>query len=133
MRRIDYLVLHHTGGSTLTGALSWLRQQGTSYHELIDNDESATVYQMTPFDMIAHHARGVNANSIGLALVGHFGNNPPTPTQIARMTERINYIRMLFPGIKIVNHRDVSATSCPVIDLVELYHEHCRAPWGRVD
>ena len=121
-RKITQGILHHTDGTTLAGALSWLRRQGTSYHILIDVDGKE--YPMIPFKEAAQHARGVNNTSIGIALVGRLHISPPTDEQLATLYKRTGMINNLYPGIEWRNHRDVSATTCPGIDLVQIVNEH---------
>lgn len=84
---IDGIVLHHTGGSTLAGAVTTLRQHGYGYHYLIDKD--GTVYKGCPVLRRCSHAgygkwhdgRNPNDATIGISLVGGLGK-PFTEDQV---------------------------------------------------
>jgi len=69
------IVVHATAGSSLSGALSALRQRELSYHYIIEKD--GTVTKCVPISRVAWHAgkslgpQGSNVNqySIGISLV----------------------------------------------------------------
>jgi len=81
------IVLHYSAGSTLSSAVSTLRQRELSYHVLIDTDGS--LHQTRPFTRSARHAgrsnwkaaaglenrSSLNSHSIGVSLInlGQFG------------------------------------------------------------
>lgn len=72
---VDTVVVHDTGGTSLSGALSTLRARGLSYHYLIDRD--GRIVKAAPISGRAFHAgeslgphgKDVNDYSIGIALV----------------------------------------------------------------
>jgi N-acetylmuramoyl-L-alanine amidase len=73
----QYLVMHYTAGSSLSGAVETLANAAVkaSAHLVIDRDGS--IVQIVPFDRVAWHAgksrwhglSGLNAHSIGIELV----------------------------------------------------------------
>ena len=124
-RKVELGILHHTDGTTLESALQTLRARNLSYHTIIDVD--GTEHKLVPFNVVASHARGVNNISIGVALVGRFQFNPPTDAQLVKLYNLTGRIQKTYPQIEWKNHRDVTATTCPVIDLaamVKEYHAH---------
>jgi N-acetyl-anhydromuramyl-L-alanine amidase AmpD len=86
---ITTIVLHATAGSSLSGALSALRQKELSYHYLIE--KSGRVTKCVPYGKVAFHAgvskgpSGENCNrySIGISFVNlNDGKDPYTQAQI---------------------------------------------------
>ncbi len=65
----DFLVIHHSGGSTLEGCLEQLSADGNSYHFIID--KNAKVYQLVPIQNAAGHALAANNYSVGICLIGN--------------------------------------------------------------
>ncbi len=89
---IKLLVLHHTGGSTLSSAVSTLKERNLSYHYLIDVD--GKIYQYVDELNNAQHAPPYNGTSIGISLVaerddpGVFAyTKNGTPIQATRIVE----------------------------------------------
>jgi N-acetyl-anhydromuramyl-L-alanine amidase AmpD len=98
------------------GAKQTLQLRGLSYHILID--ESANRHDLVDVMLVAHHAANANHDSIGIALVGDFGRMNPTESQLIQLVAVVEELQHRFGGnLAIQNHRDVSNTSCPVIDL----------------
>lgn len=65
--RVTRTIFHHTGGSTLSGAIATLRQRQLSYNYIIDRD--GTINQLVQEGRRAWHAGRDNLDSIGVAMV----------------------------------------------------------------
>ena len=79
------VVMHHTGGSTMSGALAALKQKGFSYNYMIDRD--GTVHRLIPEGATAIHGGQMNngltnENTLGVALVAK-DNSDVLPEQVA--------------------------------------------------
>lgn len=134
--RPDLIVIHYTAGSTLDGAVSWLKSLDSkaSAHLVIGKD--GRVVQMVPFDEIAWHAGvssyqgspSVNHRAIGIELVNRgYGvpagsgkllthKNESIPrwwdlyqdAQIDSLIAVCKAIRKVYPIVNIVGHDDVA-------------------------
>src|SRR4030095_6887325 len=66
------IIVHHTGGATLKGAVKALNDQGYAYQYIVDTD--GTIYQFVPTERYGAHAlpgKGLsNATTIGISAVG---------------------------------------------------------------
>lgn len=101
---VRQVVIHATGGphcdpsrrfrgGTLDGIVAhFLRHQGRiSIHYLIGRD--GEVVRMVPESMVAYHARGQNADSIGIELINDGdGQDPFAAAQIAALTSLLRKI-----------------------------------------
>jgi len=133
---IQRIVVHHTAGSTMEGAVQWHRNSppnglgwwAVGYHFCVGrervhppaNRSEVGVYFGRPLaNQGAHGGTNGNRNSIGIAAVGNFGNtNPPHLAFIQReLTHLITDCLISFPrqgsnGINRVNR--IGAISQPV-------------------
>lgn len=121
--KLSLIILHHRGGD---GDVQSIHQQhlkngwaGIGYHFYIRKDGS--IYQGRPIEYVGSHCPNNNSSSIGICLEGHFGKVLPTGKQIDSMNELIKDLRTKYKQIKrVLNHKDLYATACPVIDLKTL-------------
>lgn len=74
---VDQIILHHDGMKSARGCFRVLVERGLSTHLIIDWD--GTVYQPLDLALVAFHAAGRNASSIGLDL-----NNPIRPDRLPK-------------------------------------------------
>ncbi len=65
--KIDAIVMHGTGGSTASGAITALENRHLSSHYVIDKD--GTIYQLVKDEDAAYHATWYNNRSIGIEVV----------------------------------------------------------------
>jgi hypothetical protein len=84
LKNVAGAVIHHTGGESISGAISTLKQRGLSYHYLIDKEGKVT--QLLPDGAVGFHtlpgAGGLsNANTIGISLAAK-DDRDVTPAQI---------------------------------------------------
>jgi len=73
-KKTDGIIVHHTGGRGLQGAISTLKARGLGYHYMVDQDGSVT--EFVPGDQKAWHAGKTdkqpgltNSNSVSISLV----------------------------------------------------------------
>ena len=140
LARVQYLVVHCTATPAhmnITGARirewhmmpkpvgnGWSRP---GYHDLILRDGS--IETLNSFKMRGIHARGYNALSIAICLVGgsEDGDDAPgwqgEPTynfedvQIESLVLTLNYLTRKFPKAEVVGHRDLdNKKACPSFD-----------------
>lgn len=117
MKTVRRIVIHHTKSGDVSAAEvhRWhlgRKKAGNGYHYHIR--QSGRIERGRPEDKQGAHARGSNADSIGVALAGHFGITPPTDAQIESLVWLTLDIRRRHGAkVPVVRHRDVSATLCP--------------------
>lgn len=126
-----YIVIHHT--ATDVGKAFSIHQShqdrgfwnGLGYHFLIDNgtlgkgDGQIEVAPRWIKQQCGAHCKagGMNDKGIGIALVGNFNQEQPTPTQLQSLVYLLKTLCDYYhiPSSSIVGHRDVegAATECP--------------------
>jgi N-acetylmuramoyl-L-alanine amidase len=134
MRDIDTIVVHCTAtranwfaGKSITQKVQEVRRwhvddngwSDIGYHYLIDRD--GKIAEGRPVEREGAHARGYNATSIGIALIGGHGSTRNddfldnfTPEQDKALRGLIQRLEVEHPGIhKIIGHNEVSAKACP--------------------
>lgn len=110
-----FILWHSTAGTSLSGAIRWLRKIGFSYHYLIDT--SGLIVKCVPTRRRAHHA-GVssgpdgnfcNRTSIGIAFVNpNDGKTPLTKAQLQAARELLSALTRVLPIKYQTTHRIVS-------------------------
>ena len=135
MRQIDMIVVHCTATrpewqseqstkSKVAEVKKWHTDKGWSdigYHYLIDRD--GTVVEGRPVEKSGAHAKGYNANSIGIAIFGGHGGTANdefeenfTDAQDRALRRLIAQLQMEFPKInQVVGHNDLPKVTkaCP--------------------
>lgn len=125
MRFINMIVIHCTASLngksvSLDTVREWHKQRGfddIGYHYLIDVD--GKVGHGRPLEKMGAHAKGSNAHSIGICLVGGIEAKKPgekKAKEIGRFTKAqweslrglVDDLEFLYPGSVIVGHRDLS-------------------------
>jgi len=111
---IDAIMLHHTAGSTASGAASALNSRGLSAHYVIDKD--GTIYQMVGDEKRAYHAGGgsirgdgrdINDRSIGIEIVNlGDGKDKYTEAQYKALEKLVPHLAQKYkiPVKNIVGH-----------------------------
>lgn len=103
---VTTIVLHATAGESASGAISWLRKIGLSYHYVIAKD--GTVFKCVPYGREAFHAgvsngpTGANVNrySIGISFANrNDGIDPYTEEQIRQCDLLIADLKNAIPGL----------------------------------
>lgn len=85
-KKTDGIIVHHTGGRGLQGAISTLKARGLGYHYMVDQDGSVTAF--VPDDQKTWHAGNTdkkpeltNSNSVSISLVSK-DDTDISPTQL---------------------------------------------------
>lgn len=87
----NYIVLHHTGGSSAGGALAANIGHGTNEHYIVDKD--GTVISVIPEELSAQHANCLNSMSIGIEIVNEGdGIDQYTQNQIISLRGLVSYL-----------------------------------------
>ena len=114
--KTDTIVLHHAEWSRASvidvhnchKGKGWA---GIGYHLYIRKDGS--VYRGRPIDVIGAHAIPVNKSSIGICCEGAYQTEAMPEAQKNAVVEAVRYVLGLYPGCRVVGHREVDATDCP--------------------
>jgi N-acetylmuramoyl-L-alanine amidase len=112
---ISGIIVHHTGGATIGGALEQFLHGGTSAHYVIDTD--GQIVKMVQDVERASHAgvakwnedTNVNARTIGIEIVN--ATAPYPLVQLQATTDLLSRLRTAFPTIvpwNVVGHSDVA-------------------------
>jgi len=136
-KNVKYIVIHHsesTGGDVLFIRKIHVDDNGWSdvgYHYVIPNGkkngdwgagQDGALQTGRPRKYIGAHARGYNTESLGICLIGRFGEHNPTKAQISRL---INLCVALckeyqLPASAIVGHYKLCNTDCPAKNMKRL-------------
>lgn len=125
LKKVCLIILHHQCGKGQTveeihnyhkNKLKWA---GIGYHFFIDFE--GVVHKGRPIEYVGSHCKGNNTSSIGICLEGDFRKDKPTDEQIKSCKELIKFLKVTVnKNLKVLNHNDLYATLCPVINLKEL-------------
>ena len=106
-RKPTKIVIHHTAGGSLSGAVSHLKKLGLGYHYLIDKDGSVGMY--VPPEKLAYHSFRRSGDSIGVSYVG--GRTPEdaiNSVQFESLIQTIKAIKKRVPTVKyLTGHKHV--------------------------
>ena len=119
MRKINLIVIHCSAtrlGSDLTPeALDKLHRQrgfdGTGYHYYIRRSGAVSIGR--PLEKMGAHAKGYNANSIGICYEGGLdelgkAKDTRTPAQRIALRSLVQLLLYSFPDSRLLGHRDLS-------------------------
>jgi len=124
-KETNRIILHHTltkRDCSIEEVREWHKQRGfddVGYHFLIRKD--GTVEEGRDLDLIGAHAKGRNADSIGIALAGDFSKQIPLPAQLESLKDLTRMLSLVY-GLEIDSdfydvlemHRDDSKKNpCP--------------------
>lgn len=132
MRNIDTLIIHCSAtpsnrAVTTSDIRLWhMRDNGwrdIGYHYVIERP--GLLASGRPFEHAGAHAKGHNANSLGICLVG--GLNPDTLAPEANYTDAqwdildslVTVLQATFPIKRVIGHNEVSSKACPCFDVEE--------------
>ena len=112
----DLLILHHEAAPTATveqihtfhRTKGW---GGIAYHLYVRKDGS--VYRGRPIDKRGAHTSNYNYHSVGICCEGNFETEMMPDKQYVALCEAIAYVQSVYPGLRIIGHREVGATACP--------------------
>lgn len=94
---ITRLVIHHTGGSTLDGAIDTLQAARLAYHYFVEAD--GKIDQYVDDLNIAYHAGEGNEISIGIALIG--ANDDEVKANTVQVNAAVQLVQTLLQKYKI--------------------------------
>lgn len=129
LSRIDTIIVHHSGSDKST--LESMSEYHTadkpdghgwprlSYHFVIHYGD---VFVINDIDLLTYHARGYNARSIGICIIGNYENKLPSTSDVRALHNLILILNFVLPGLKVLGHRDVSNTLCPGKNLYDVVH-----------
>ncbi len=130
MRRIEWIVVHCTAtpegrAVSVADITRWHRERGwrtIGYHHVIGlNGEH---WSPLPETQVGNHARGANANGIGVVYVGGLDRLAKVAKDTRTAPQKVTLRRLLaelkarYPNAQIIGHRDVPGTrkACPSFD-----------------
>lgn len=105
----ERIVFHHSesGDVRLAVVESWHIMRGFStvgYHAIIHSD--GLIEHGRDRSLVGAHALGRNGDSLGVCLMGHFGEYEPTPAQLTAAQQLYHaYSRMYGKNLKVEFHR----------------------------
>ncbi len=121
------IVIHHT--ATDQGSVESIHEAhlarewlGIGYHFVIGNGNGMPDGEIAPTFRWREQLHGAHAGAeefnqhgIGIALVGNFEKQPPTPAQLASIKRLVAVLKSEYhiDGEHVIGHREVKATACP--------------------
>jgi len=127
LHSIDSVVVHHSAGAwrkdrdTLQQLKDYANYHvksrgwpGIGYHYAID--PAGAVFKTNPLTRACYHAKGGNAHSVGVVLIGDFTSEPPAEKQWDALRLLLAELKRGLPGLReLKGHREVegSSTACP--------------------
>ena len=114
--KAKYLVLHHAAAARCTAGdihavhlgNGWA---GIAYHYFVRKDGS--VWRGRPEDWKGGHTYGYSNDSIGICFEGDFEREPMGDAQVDAGAALVLDILQRYPGIEVMRHSELGATSCP--------------------
>ena len=127
MDQIKYLVVHHSGSplnTTLERIREWHLAKGwddTGYHYVIE--ESGLLRAGRTMPKQGAHCPPHNSHSIGVCISGDntLASRVWTLEQWNTLRFLVSSVRVLWPKIEVVGHRDIGSTDtmCPGVNIKE--------------
>lgn len=110
------IVLHHAEASRCTADQihEWHLKRGwcgIGYHFFVTKD--GIIYRGRPEDVIGSHAKGANADSIGICAEGKYMTETMPNAQKEVLIELVAYLKEKYNIELVQRHKDVTATDCP--------------------
>ena len=100
------VVLHHTAGGTMSGAVSTLIKRGLGYHYIIN--KNGDIHEFVPADRWTAHAYKNNSGTVGVSYVGGGKFGPINAKQLASLTQLLMIIKKDYPTItELSGHKHV--------------------------
>ncbi|KAM3875326.1 peptidoglycan recognition protein 5 [Diretmus argenteus] len=122
------VVIHHTALKNCNGFRECVEQlvniqtmhmterdfDDIGYNFLVGGD--GTVYEGRGWGVIGAHSKGNNHDSVGIALMGNFNNDTPSPEAMSSVKQLLRSGvsgGFLHPEFTLLGHRDLANTECP--------------------
>ena len=108
----------------------WHRERGwlkIGYHFVIKRD--GTVETGRELEEVGAHAKGHNAISVGICMVGGLSeDNEPetnfTADQWSSLENLVDDLKEKYPDANVIGHNDISSKACPTFNVGEWYDEY---------
>ncbi len=127
VRDWNSIVIHHT--ATEQGSVESIHEAhlarewlGIGYHFVIGNGNGMPDGEIEPTFRWREQLHGAHAGAeeynqhgIGIALIGNFEKQPPTPAQLASVKRLVAVLKTAYriDSEHVIGHREVKATACP--------------------
>jgi hypothetical protein len=112
-KKTDGIIVHHTGGRGVQGAISTLKARGLGYHYMVDQDGSVTSF--VPDDQTAWHAGKTdkqpglsNSNSVSISLVSK-DDSDVSPAQLKSGFELGKSLMSKYGASMVYGHGETSS------------------------
>jgi len=114
--KTNYIVLHHVEATNCTPqdvhqwhlARGWA---GIGYNYLVGKD--GTVYRGRPQNIVGAHCQNYNSQSVGISAIGNYETEQMPAAQWEAIVALVNELKGVYPGVKVVGHKELNATACP--------------------
>ena len=125
------IIIHHTltkSDCTIEEITHWHKLRGFStigYHYVIQKD--GTVLEGRQLNLSGAHAKGRNANSVGIALCGDFSVQIPLPAQLDALNRLIDDLGVLYDlpltdkYYDVVEYHRTGDNPCPGENFVKIF------------
>ena len=100
------VVLHHTAGGTMSGAVQTLIKRGLGYHYIIT--KKGDIHEFVPASKWTAHAYKNNRGTIGVSFVGGGRFGPMNAKQLSSTIQLLKVLKKDYPSIREVSgHKHV--------------------------
>jgi hypothetical protein len=115
-KQTDYIVLHHADASrcTVYDVHQWHLNNGWAgigYAYFVD--KQGAIFRGRPRDAVGAQCEGYNFCSLGICAEGNYEQEQMPAAQRQAIAALLAELGKIYPGARIVGHRDLNATSCP--------------------
>ena len=110
------IVLHHAEATTCTADQihSWHLDRGwcgIGYHFFVSKD--GIIYRGRPEDTVGSHAKGANADSLGICAEGKYTTETMPEEQKQAIADLVIYLKEKYKISLVQKHKEVTDTNCP--------------------
>jgi len=116
--KTDYIVLHHAAAAMCTAddIHRWHLNNGWAgigYHLFVR--KNGEIYRGRPIDTVGAHCLNYNSRSIGICAEGAYDSTDTSmpAAQKAALMWLVAELRKVYKTAKVVQHKELTATSCP--------------------
>ena len=114
--KTDEIILHHAEASraSVEEVNRWHLERGWTgigYHFYIRKD--GRIYRGRPEWAVGAHAQGHNSRSVGICVEGSYMTETMPKAQFDALVGLVREEMAMYPGAKVLRHRDVNSTDCP--------------------
>ncbi len=111
MRKIEHIIVHNNGvaGRTIDNIRRSHKARGFSdigYHYVIH--ENGTIHRGRPESKSGAHAKGLNARSIGVCLIGNGNKADFNTDQYLALSVKLRELLVAYPAAVVIGHREIN-------------------------